>query len=255
MPSRLVLALAGTALGAPSIANAQLDNNVQWQGVSHLTDHDLRPRVPMNGEAFTVRFQTFAGDVSSARVRHDTGAISYADATIVRSRGPYDIWEATVPATASPLASYVLEITDGTDTDYLTADGMAESFVLEPQFQIDFVTLDHAPVGATPVDGGTVFKVWSPASSTCAVRGEFNGWSTADALSKVGDHFVGFVPGATSQQMYKYFFDNAHWHSDPRAARLNPQDNYNAFIVDPNLYEWQTEGFSPAPLEELVIYQ
>ncbi|MEO1534134.1 MAG: alpha-amylase family glycosyl hydrolase [Planctomycetota bacterium] len=255
MHSRPIIAAAGAALGLAGPAAAQLDNNVQWQGVSHLTDHDLRPRVPMNGEAFTVRFQTFAGDVSDARVRFDTGSASFSDASVVLTRGPYDIWEATVPATASPLVSYVLEITDGTDTDYLTAAGMSDTLVTADSFEIDFVTLDHAPVGATPVDGGTVFKVWSPASSTCAVRGEFNGWSTADALSKVGDHFVGFVPGATGQQMYKYFFDNAHWHSDPRAARLNPQDNYNAFIVDPDLYEWQTEGFSPAPLEELVIYQ
>ncbi|MHC4911369.1 MAG: alpha-amylase family glycosyl hydrolase [Planctomycetota bacterium] len=253
MPVRTMIALAGAALG--TAANAQLDNNVQWQGVSHLTDHDLAPRVPMNGQAFTVRFQTFAGDISSARVRYDTGSVGFASASIVSTRGPYDIWEATVPATASGLVSYVLEITDGTDTDYYNAAGMTDGLVTTNPFEIDFVTLDHAPAGATPVAGGTVFKVWSPANSTCDVRGEFNGWSTGDSLTKVGDHFVGFVPGANPQQMYKYFFDGQHWHSDPRAARLNPTDSYNAYIVDQDLYPWQVNDFSPAPLEELVIYQ
>ncbi len=258
MTGRSMIALAGAALGTAVLAphaHAQFDNNVQWQGVSHLTDHDLAPRVPMNGESFAVEFQTFRGDVSSARVRYDDGSVGFADASIVASRGPYDIWEATIPATSSNLVSYVLEITDGTDTDYYSASGMSDTLVTSSSFEIDFVTLDHAPVGATVVSGGTVFKVWSPASSTCYVRGEFNSWSTSDQLTKVGDHFVGFVPGAASQDMYKYFFDNAHWHSDPRAARLNPSDNYNAIVVDQDFYPWQSSGFSPRPLEELVIYQ
>ncbi|MEO1716469.1 MAG: alpha-amylase family glycosyl hydrolase, partial [Planctomycetota bacterium] len=46
-----------------------------------------------------------------------------------------------------------------------------------------------------------------------------------------------------------------HWESDPRAARLNPSDNYNSFVVDQDLYTWQNDTFSPAPLEELVVYQ
>ncbi|NNE44427.1 MAG: hypothetical protein HKN12_09470, partial [Gemmatimonadetes bacterium] len=64
-------------------------------------------------------------------------------------------------------------------------------------FGLNFTTLEHAPVGATPVAGGTVFRVWAPTRSSVKVPGEFNGWiTTGPSLVKTGEHFIGFVPGA-----------------------------------------------------------
>ncbi|MEO1583185.1 MAG: alpha-amylase family glycosyl hydrolase [Planctomycetota bacterium] len=249
--SPLALLVAGLA----SSASAQLDNDVQWQGVSHLVEYDLRPRVPMNGESFDVVLQTFRGDVSSVRVRHVAGAAGFVEAQVESSRGPYDIWHATVPATASPVLGYSIELTDGTDTDYYSAAGMSDTLAGAQDFVLDFTTLDHAPEGATPVGGGTVFKVWSPASSSVRVRGEFNNWSTANPLTKVGEHFIGFVPGAEAGDMYKYFFNNSVWNADPRAAALVPTNNYNSVIIDRDAFSWSVPGFSARPLEELVVYQ
>lgn len=243
-----VAALTGAAAG-------QHDNTIQWQGVSHMPDHDRSPRVPMNGESFSVRFQTFRGDVTSARVRSESPSVAFTPAAIIEQRGPYDIWQAVVPATTGSIQRYVIEITDGTDTDYLSALGMTDTLVVSGQFSASFSTLEHAPVGATPVAGGTVFKVWSPSRSTCHVRGQFNNWGLTNPMTKVGEHFIAFVPGAQAGQMYKYFFNNSVWNSDPRAAALVPTDSYNSVIVDHDAYVWQERGFSARPVEELVIYQ
>jgi len=251
---RRALGLVALACFA-QVAQAQLDNNVQWQGVSHTGWNDRRPRVPRAGESFVVRFQTFAGDVSGVRARVDDGSVRYADAVVTGSRGPYDLWEVVIPSTAASTLSYVLEVTDGTDTDYYSAKGTTDALDLTQPFALNFTTLDHAPVGATPVTGGTVFKVWSPASTSCNVRGTFNNWGAGTALPKVGEHFVGYVAGATAGAQYKYFFNNAVWNSDPRAAALIPTSSYNSVITNPDAYVWQVNDFSPAPMEQLVIYQ
>lgn len=239
-------------LAIPALA-AEQDDNVEWGGISHIEWQDRRPVCPMDGEAFEVRFQAFAGDLTAARVRVD-GA-HWVDATVVTARGPYEIWAAMIPETQDITRTYTIELTDGTDTDYLSRAGMTDDQPTGTDFVLDFVTLEHAPIGATLVTGGTVFKVWSPNRSTVHVRGEFNGWSTANPMTKVGEHFIAFVPGAQAGQQYKYFFNNGIWNTDARARRVNPVDNYNSFIIDPFAYQWQVEDFSPPPAEDLVIYQ
>lgn len=236
-------------------AIAQHDNNVQWAGISHIGWSDRRPRVPRNGEAFEVRFQTLRGDVTSARIRVDDGAITFADAAITGQRGPYDLWSATVPSTAATTLRYTLEITDGTDTDYFSLSGGTDELAGSAPFELDFATLTHAPVGATVVPGGVVFKVWSPSRTAAHVRGQFNSWGLTNPLTKVGEHFIGFVAGAGAGQRYKYFFNNATWATDPRAPAVVPTDSYNAVIVNQDSYVWQNPGFSPRPLDELVVYQ
>ena len=251
---RRALGLVALACFA-QVAQAQLDNNVQWQGVSHTGWNDRRPRVPRAGESFVVRFQTFAGDISGVRARVDDGSVRYADAVVTGSRGPYDLWEVVIPSTAASTLSYVLEVTDGTDTDYYSAKGMTDALDLTQPFALNYTTLEHAPVGATPVTGGTVFKVWSPASTSCNVRGTFNNWGAGTALPKVGEHFVGYVAGATTGAQYKYFFNNATWASDPRSAALVPTSSYNSVIVNQDAYAWQNPAFSPDPIDQMVVYQ
>ena len=50
------------------VALADADNNVEWDGVSHLVWQDLRPIVPMASDSFSVRFQAYRGDLTSAQV-------------------------------------------------------------------------------------------------------------------------------------------------------------------------------------------
>lgn len=252
----LVRVLMLTVLGGvvSFASGASQDGHVEWAGLSHVGWQDRTPRVPVGGEGFAVRFQAYADDLTAARVVWDDGSAQSADAAIVSTRGPYAIWEATIPGTGSGRLEYVFEVIDGDDVDYLGAGGASET-VPGSWFVVDFDTLEHAPAGATPVTGGVVFKVWSPSRPSCHVRGEFNGWGTGDPMMRVGDHFVAFVLGAQAGQMYKYFFSGSLWKPDARARLFVPTDNYNSVVVDPDGYEWQVVDFSPAPLEQTVIYQ
>ena len=242
-------------LSATAAFAASPDGNVEWSGLSHLPDLDTRPLCPLDGEAFLARFQAYANDLTAARLHFDDGAVTWVDAAVVGERGPYAIWEAQVPATASDALSYWFELGDGADVDYLSASGVSDAEPTDGGFAVDFVTLSHAPIGATPATGGVVFKVWSPERSVCHVRGEFNGWSTADPMTKVGEHFVRFVPSAAAGDEYKYYFQDSHWNGDARARSMNPGSSNNSIVVDPLAYDWQVEDFAVPAIEELVIYQ
>ncbi|MBN1825983.1 MAG: alpha amylase C-terminal domain-containing protein [Candidatus Eisenbacteria bacterium] len=254
-------ALAGIMLFSVLVSPAECpaaapDGNVEWDGISHVSRLDRRPICPVDGETFEVLFQTYGNDLTSARVRVEDGDGAWITASKISARGPYDVWSAQVPATEADQLSYYIELTDGGETDYLGAGWMSAGPPVGDMFTIDYATLEHAPVGATLLGGGgTVFKVWSPSSSTAHVRGEFNGWGLGNPMNKVGDHFIARVSNASDRQMYKFFFDGSHWNTDARARALDPGDNYNAVIEDPLRYEWQTEDFSPPPFEEMVVYQ
>jgi 1,4-alpha-glucan branching enzyme len=250
-PAFLLLALAPASLLA-----AAPDDNVEWNGVSHVAWQDRRPLCPVSNEPFEVRFQTYRDDLTAARVRLDDGGnVSWITASPVAPRGPYDVWSASLPATAAGAPSYVIELTDGTDVDWYSVSGMSDGMPTDGGFILDFATLGHAPLGATPATGGTVFKVWAPTRTTVHVRGEFNGWGLASPLAKTGPYFAGFVPGASNRQMYKYFFNNSVWNSDARARSLDPSNNYNARIEDPFGYTWISGDFPTPPLDQLVLYQ
>ncbi len=239
-----------------TLAMGSSDNDVQWDLLSHESRYDLRPLVPMDGESFDVQLFADQGDLTSARVGYwvDGTFVGWVDATTSGVQGPKDVWSATIPSTAGTEVQYIYELTDGSDTDFIGPDGPSDT---EPasRFVVNFDTLEHARMGATPVDGGTVFRVWAPTRSNVQVRGEFNGWNVGDALTKVGEDFIGFVEGAEAGDMYKFFFNNTHWNTDPHAAALVPGDNLNARITDPFAYEWQHDDFVAAPLDEWVIYQ
>jgi 1,4-alpha-glucan branching enzyme len=257
---RFALSLAAIALVAAHAipaSGAGLDNNVEWQGVAHVGWQDLRPLCPVGNEAFAVRFQSWQGDLSAARVHLEDGASNtWISASVVGQRGPYDIWEASVPATSANNIGYYIELTDGSDTDYMSVSGTMDNVPIDGGWRLDFNTLEHAPLGATVASGGTVFKVWAPGASLCYVRGEFNGWGFGNLLGDVGDYFIGFVPGATAGQQYKYYFTPANlWKPDARARALDAGSNYNSIIVDPLSYSWVADDFQTPPKEEMTVYQ
>jgi 1,4-alpha-glucan branching enzyme len=251
-----LLLIALTAASFGPAAAASNDNNVEWGGASHIAWLDRDPLCPVDGEAFTVRFQSYTDDLTSARVRVDDGTAAWTVASKTAVRGPYDVWSAPIPATASSALSYYVELTDGTDTDYLSVNGMTDAAPTDGGFVVDYTTLEHAPVGATPLPGGgAAFKVWSPTRTVAHVRGQFNGWGTGDSMTKVGEHFVGRVSNANVGQMYKYYFQNVHWNTDPRARRINGGDNYNAILLNPHSYTWTVDDFDVPDFEEMVVYQ
>jgi 1,4-alpha-glucan branching enzyme len=250
----LTLSIA-TFLVPASARAAGHDGVVDWTGVSHVPWQDRRPICPIDGEAFQVRLQTLRGDITSARVHVDDGTAVWVDAHLDHSRGPYHIWSALIPGTASTTVHYFFELTDGGDTDYLSVSGMSDSLPEDDGFVVDFATLEHAPVGATLTTTGAVFKVWSPTQTTAYVRGEFNGWGTGNPMTRVGEFFIAHVPEAGDRQQYKYMFDGSIWNTDPRARALDPPDNYNAYLEDPFRYAWTTPDFKTPPLDRMVVYQ
>lgn len=256
-PAALTTLALGVALAAGP-ALAQLDGDVQWALLSHEPAADRRPLCPLAGQPFEVLFQTAPYDVTSARVRVDPGAdgvgmAGFFDARWVGRRGPIDLWSATLPGWLRSRFSYTIEVTDGDDVDYLTPAGPAE----EPigGWVIDTDTLEHAPYGATPVTGGVVFRVWAPNAVFAAVRGSFNDWAADDRLTKLGEDFIGFIPGAAPGDAYKYFFDNTHWRTDPRGRYIESNGSVNARVIDPLAYRWNNDAFTPEPRENWVVYQ
>jgi 1,4-alpha-glucan branching enzyme len=245
------------SLLAPPARAAAPDGNVEWAGLSHVGTSDRRPLCPVSGESFQVRFQAWRNDLTSAWVHVVAGAtITDVPATRIGVRGPYDVWAATVPATAASTESYWIGLTDGALTDYLSVTGPGHTVPVDGGWTLDFGTLAHAPMGATLVSGGAVFKVWAPAAVGCVVRGDFNGWTTANPLAKVGEYFIGRVAGANDLAEYKYFFNNATWNTDPYARWLDAANGpYNARIENPFRYAWGDTGYAFPAADSLVIYQ
>ena len=58
-------ALMGLAVLLPTASH---DNNVEWNGVSHVDWLERLPICPVGGEAFQISFQTYQFDITSARV-------------------------------------------------------------------------------------------------------------------------------------------------------------------------------------------
>ncbi|RMF81643.1 MAG: hypothetical protein D6744_06930, partial [Planctomycetota bacterium] len=254
-----------TAMGLLVCFFAANDNNVEWGGISHVAWQDRRPLCPVDQEPFSVLIQAYRNDLTAVNVVFDDGATTQTiGAYFSHDRGSYAIWRADLPASATTSAWYYFELIDGGDTDYYSAIGMTDAppNPATDAFQIDFVSLTHAPLGATPVTGGgTVFKVWAPTANNCVVTGTFSGWGStvaqgATGMTADGDYFVGRAAAANPGDQYKYVFrPGPVWNSDARARRLNPTDNYNSFIEDPFGYVWASPEFTPPAPADMIIYQ
>ena len=259
---RILLAapLVAAMLCPPTADAASADGNVEWAGISHLSWQDRRPLCPVNGESFQVRFQTWRNDLTSAAVRVVAGAaVTSVPAARIGTRGPYDVWAATVPATAQATESYWVELTDGALTDYLSVGGLTHAAPVDGGFVLDFVTYAHAPVGATLVSGGAaVFKVWAPTVAQAYVRGSFNGWVSAP-LTKVGEYFIGKMSGVADRAEYKFWFPtrsaDAGYAPDPRARGLNAGGNYNSYVENPFRFAWTDSAFTTPDFDRMVVYQ
>jgi len=237
-----------------STAAASNDNNVEWNGISHIDWLDRRPICPVNGETFDVHVQCYTYDLTGVRVRVDDGTATWVDAYWSHNVGPYDVWVATVPATASDTLSYYIELTDGTETDYLSATGMSDDVPTDGGWVLDYDTVSHAPIGATLTSQGAAFKVWAPTASSASVRGQFNSWGQTP-LQTDGNYWWGHASGAQDYHNYKFYFSGTSWQQDARFRTYNPNDNSNSIIRDPLAYEWNDQGFTPPAFEDMVIYE
>jgi len=243
------------------------DNNVEWAGVTHIDWMERRPLCPVDGESFTISFQTYHYDLTAAGVWIDGS--TRIPAEFLHRRGPYDVWTATIPESSpTGILSYYIELTDGSDTDYLGPGGMSTTLPAE-SWTLDMLTASHAPMGATLTsDSGAVFKLWAPPPSWypqgdwISVRGDFSGWNCAP-LGHDGDYvWFSRVPGVAAGDGYKYYFwDDAcgsngwDYHEDARYRYVNRGQYNNSVVFDPLTYAWSHQHITPPPFEEMVVYE
>ncbi len=252
--SLLVLSLA-----APLAFAASADGVIDTSHVSHVAWQDRRPLCPVDGQSFTVSLRALRNDLTGVRVHVYDGAWSWIDAQRAGTFGPYDVWQATVPATASSQLRYDFRVQDGAALAWVDAPGGNAGSGGDSSgfFVVDYTTLSHAPYGATLLpSGGAVFKVWAPHAPSAWVRGEFNSWGQT-AMTRVGEDFVARVPVAFANQQYKYFFGpNGWWAPDARGRVLDPANNYwNSRLSDPTSFTWTDSAWQRPALSQMVIYQ
>lgn len=102
------------------------------------------------------------------------------------------------------------------------------------------------------------FRVWAPAATNVAVRGQFNGWSD---LTMAKDTSTGYWSASDTNarpgQEYKYVLKrqgdtNEYWKHDPRAVWIR---NGNSVIYDQAGFSWGTNEAPVIPVGRQVMYE
>lgn len=109
------------------------------------------------------------------------------------------------------------------------------------------------PLGATIVDGGVHFLVWSPGSDRVDVVVEGAG---VHPLEGDGEgYFSARVDGLGPGARYRYRLDGADDYPDP-ASRSQPEGVHGpSEVVDPGAFEWSDAGWEGVDLADLVVYE
>ena len=256
--SALLMVLLASVTAAVPAAAASNDNTVEWNGVSHVTWLDRAPLCPVDGETFEVRFQTYADDLTAARVRVDDGTAAWIGCLEDGARGPYDVWTATrSPRRARRRLSYYIELTDGTDVDYLSVGGMSASTPVRRRVRPRLhdararAGRRHSPAGRrSGVQGLVADQDRRPRPRRVQRLGHRRPDDEGRRVLRRS-----MFPNANVGQMYKYYFQNLHWNTDPRARALNPERQLQRLHRDPFGYDWQVDDFDVPDFEEMVIYQ
>jgi 1,4-alpha-glucan branching enzyme len=112
-------------------------------------------------------------------------------------------------------------------------------------------------MGATVVDGGTMFRVWAPNASSASVSGDFGNGAAVPLKAEGNGRFVATVAGARAGQHYRFTFTTdgqTFTRTDPCARALEGGSG-DAIIVDPRTYAWKTKPFLAPRANEAVIYE
>jgi len=113
-------------------------------------------------------------------------------------------------------------------------------------------------LGAHPVEGGTVFRVWAPGAMEVQVAGDFSGWDgSRHPMQRVGQGiWHAFAPGVGAGAQYKYRIRGADgaWtdRADPMAYRAE-QAPGTASVVWSSSYEWADDDWLAARAEKQPV--
>ncbi|HAW96545.1 MAG TPA: hypothetical protein DCX60_09735 [Phycisphaerales bacterium] len=118
-------------------------------------------------------------------------------------------------------------------------------------------------VGATLYDdadgNGVTFRTWAPNADSVSVAGSFNSFNpNTHFLTGEGDGWWSIdVPYVGQGARYKFVIRNNGqelWRRDPWARRLTNSVG-DPLVYDKDAYQFQADGFTMPPWNELVIYE
>jgi len=125
-------------------------------------------------------------------------------------------------------------------------------------------------MGANLVEGGATFRVWAPSAVDLYVvtddlsASRQKGWipRESDRLLRRDDgSWTGFKPGVREGSVYRYYVvgeGSSGFKRDPWARELGTKPAFpdcDCIVRDSRTYPWHDTAFTPAPFNELIIYQ
>ncbi len=117
------------------------------------------------------------------------------------------------------------------------------------------------PMGANLVSGGATFRTWAPNATSVSVHGDFNNFTEQEDARLVPDgngHWLGFIPGVTEWQSYKFWItgpDGGGYKRDPYARQVDGSNSDWNCIVRSPAFPWHETGFITPHFPDFVIYQ
>ncbi len=119
----------------------------------------------------------------------------------------------------------------------------------------------HDGMGALIHQGGVAFRVWAPHADAVGVVGDFNDWDASrNPMTSEGEgdgYWYADVAEAHPGHGYKYLITNGEqelYRIDPYARQVTNSVGHG-LIYDHTVFDWQDDGFTCPPHNELVIYE
>jgi 1,4-alpha-glucan branching enzyme len=106
---------------------------------------------------------------------------------------------------------------------------------------------------------GVSFRVWAPHASAVSVKSPVLNRSTPLIAQGNTGYWCKDVPGVTVNERYDYLITTPDFGTvtrrDPNARLVTRAYNGDAITYDPAAYQWHDQNFTPAPLNQLTIYE
>jgi maltooligosyltrehalose trehalohydrolase len=114
---------------------------------------------------------------------------------------------------------------------------------------MDRFTLD---IGANPVAGEVIFRVWAPEATSVEVE-LVDAGAVKIPLQQDGEYFQGLVPAAPGDR-YWYWLDGTVRRPDPSSRSQADGVHGPSQVIDP-AFAWSDSGWRGTALEEYIIYE
>ena len=106
---------------------------------------------------------------------------------------------------------------------------------------------------------GVSFRVWAPHASAVMVKSPTLNRSTPLIKQGSSGYWCKDLTGATVNEAYDYVITTPGFGTvtrrDPNARLVTKAYNGHAITYDPTAYQWHDQNFTPAPLNQLTIFE